>query len=56
VHVIIGRDGKVEKAEAISGPDLLRQPAVDAISQWRYRPYLPPKEVDTIVTVTFHLG
>jgi protein TonB len=59
LHVIIGKDGKIEKVEAISGPDLLRQASIDAISQWRYKPYLlngEPTRIDTTVTANFNLN
>jgi protein TonB len=38
---------------------MLRQPALDAVRTWRYRPYLldgEPVEVETTVSVTFTLG
>jgi protein TonB len=38
VLATIGIDGKVKAASAISGPPLLRKPAVDAVRQWTYKP------------------
>jgi protein TonB len=38
---------------------MLQQAAVDAVRQWRYRPYLlnnEPVEVETTVNVIFTLG
>jgi protein TonB len=38
---------------------LLNQAAIDAVKQWRYRPYIlngEPVEVDTTVTVNFTLS
>ena len=59
LHVLIGKDGRVESLTAISGPEVLRQAALDAVSQWTYKPYRlngDPVEVDTTVTVNFSLG
>ncbi len=56
---IIGTDGAVEDLRVISGPDLLRQAALDAVKTWRYRPYLlngQPVEVRTTVNIIFTLG
>jgi protein TonB len=42
----------------VSGPALLRQAALDAVKQWRYRPYMlngQPVEVETAVEVNFTL-
>jgi len=42
----------------VEGPALLRQAAVDAVKQWRYRPYSlngQPVEVETTVDVQFTL-
>lgn len=54
----IGPDGTVQDLQAISGPGVLRQPALDAVRQWTYRPYLlngNPVAVLTTVTINFHL-
>jgi hypothetical protein len=32
--------GNVTNAEALTGPQILRQPAIDAVKQWKYRPVL----------------
>jgi TonB family protein len=58
VEAIIGVDGRVRQATAISGPPLLRAAAVEAVQQWEYRPALldgKPVEVTTQVDVGFHL-
>ena len=36
----IDRDGTVTYARVVSGPPLLRDAALNAVQQWRYRPYL----------------
>lgn len=56
LHAVITARGAVEHAYAISGPDNLRQPAIDAVSSWRYRPYLlngAPVDVSTTIRVDF---
>jgi protein TonB len=58
LRAVIGKDGRVEKLEVVSGPKELTQAAVDAVQQWRYRPYYlagSPVEVDTQITVNFEL-
>ncbi len=59
LHAIIGKEGKIENLQAVSGPPLLIRAALDAVRQWRYRPYLlngDPVEVETQVTVNFILA
>jgi hypothetical protein len=38
--VTVGPKGKVEQAEALSGPEALRKVAVDAVTHWTYRPVI----------------
>ena len=42
VSVLITLDpqGSVANAEALSGPQVLRKPAVDAVNQWKFRPVM----------------
>lgn len=59
LHVVIDKSGRVAEATAVSGPEVLRQPWVDAVQAWLYKPYLlngEPVEVDTIVTVNINCG
>jgi protein TonB len=58
LRAIIGRDGAVKSLEAIDGHPVLARAALEAVSQWRYRPTLlngVPVEVDTYITVIFQL-
>jgi TonB family protein len=58
IHAIIARDGTVESVTAISGPDMLKGAALDAVRQWKYQPYIlggTPMVVDTTVTVNFNV-
>jgi protein TonB len=59
VHAIISKSGHIESAEVVSGPALLRQSALDAVEAARYQPYLlnhQPTEVETTITITFHMN
>lgn len=59
LQALIGKDGHIKELKAISGPDALKAAATDAVSQWRYRPYLlnsEPVEVMTTINVIFTLG
>ena len=59
LSVVVGTDGKVESLNALSGPDVLVQAAVEAVKQWVYKPTLlngQPVEVLTIVDVNFTLS
>jgi TonB family protein len=56
LHVVVGRDGTVQKVEAISGPAMLRKAAADAVRQWRYAKTLldgQPVETEQDVVVNF---
>ena len=55
----IDANGKVVGAEALSGPLLLRQPAIDSVKQWKYSPGLidgKPSPSQTTVKVEFRLN
>jgi len=54
LHVIIGADGRVMSAAAISGAEMVRSALIDAVKQWTYKPYQlngNPVAVDTTVTI-----
>jgi len=57
---IICKDGTIQNLHVVStASPLLNQAAIDAVKQWRYRPYIlngEPVEVDTTVTVNFTLS
>ncbi|MGA2569083.1 MAG: TonB family protein [Terracidiphilus sp.] len=59
LEATISRNGTIENLRVLSGPPMLQQAARDAVSQWRYRPYLlngQPVEVETTVSVEFTLN
>jgi len=56
LHAIIAKDGTIQSLTVMSGHPLLVTAAVEAVRQWRYRPYLlneEPVEVETLITVNF---
>lgn len=56
---VIGKDGSVEDLRVESGLPILAQAAIDAVRQWRYRPYLlngEPVEVDSRITINFTMS
>ena len=58
LQATISRTGAIENLRVVEGPAMLRQAAVDAVRQWRYRPYMlngHPVEVETTVDVQFRL-
>ena len=55
----IAKDGTVRDVRVESGLPLLAQAAIDAVKQWRYKPYLlngEPVEVDCHIIVNFTLS
>ena len=59
LHAIISKQGTIENLQVISGHPMLTQSAVEAVKQWKYRPYMlsgEPVEVDTTITVNFTLS
>jgi protein TonB len=58
LEATISKAGTIENLRVVSGPALLQHAALDAVSTWRYRPYLlnsQPVEVETTVNVIFSL-
>jgi protein TonB len=58
LQATISKSGSIENLRVVSGPALLQQAAVEAVRQWRYRPYLlngEPVKVETTVNVEFTL-
>ncbi len=40
LRAVISKQGRIENLQAVSGPPMLIKAAMDAVQQWRYRPYL----------------
>jgi len=55
---LIDKGGNVQHLQIVSGHPLLAPAAIEAVKQWRYKPFIlngQPLEVETTVTVNFHL-
>lgn len=53
---VIDDQGKITKLSVVSGPEKLRDAALDAVKQWTYKPYLlngRPVFVQTVITTMF---
>lgn len=58
LQATISRTGVIENLHVVSGSPMLQQAALEAVSQWRYRPYMlngRPIEVETTVNVVFRV-
>jgi TonB family protein len=56
LQIVIDRGGKVSQAKPLSGDPVLAGASLDAVRQWRFRPYFldsVPVEVETTATVEF---
>ncbi len=54
----ISKTGVITAVKVVSGEQLLTKAAVDAVKQWKYKPYLlngEPVEIQTQVTINFKL-
>jgi len=60
LHATISKTGAVENLTvATSSNPMFNNYAVDAVKQWKYKPYMlnaEPTEVDTTITVNFTLN
>ena len=59
LKALIAKDGTITNLELISGHPMLAPAAIDAVKQWRYRPYLlngEPVEMETQIQVNFTLS
>jgi len=59
LQAIIDKDGNIKDLQLISGHPMLVPSAIEAVKQWRYKPYQlngSPVEVETTVTVIFRLS
>ena len=59
LQAVIGKDGSVQKLNIVSGPSMLTKSAMEAVKQWRYKPFAlngEPVEADTQINVNFKLG
>ena len=59
LQAVIGKDGTIQNLRVVSGHPMLTPAAIDAVKQWRYKPYFlngEPVEVETQITVNFTLA
>ncbi len=59
LQAVISKAGSIENLKVLAGHPMLVQAAIEAVSQWRYRPYIlnnEPVEVETLITVNFSLA
>jgi periplasmic protein TonB len=59
LRAIISKTGTIENLVVVRGHPMLSAAAIEAVRQWRYRPYLlngEPIEVETEITVNFLLS
>jgi protein TonB len=55
----ISKDGSIQNLQLVSGHPMLAPAAIEAVKQWKYKPYLlngEPVEVETQVQVNFTLA
>jgi protein TonB len=55
----ISKDGTIQNLRLVSGHPMLAPAAIEAVKQWRYKPYYlngEPVEVETQITVIFSLS
>jgi protein TonB len=58
LRIMFDKEGTVRDAALVSGPAELAAAAIEAVKQWKYKPYLlngEPVIVETRVTVSFQL-
>jgi protein TonB len=58
LQAVINKQGIIENLKVLAGHPMLVPAAIEAVRQWRYRPYIlnnEPVEVETQITVNFSL-
>lgn len=56
VKIVISTEGRVTEAKVLSGHPMLMSATLEAVTQWKFRPYIVdnvPVEVETTATVEF---
>lgn len=59
LNAVIDKNGSVKELKAVSGPHALRESSLEAVRQWKYKPFLlngNPVEVKTTINVVYSLG
>jgi protein TonB len=58
LQATISKTGTIEGLHGVSGHPILIQAAMEAVRQWKYKPYIlngDPVEVETTIKVQFHM-
>ncbi|HEV8184138.1 MAG TPA: energy transducer TonB [Candidatus Angelobacter sp.] len=58
LHATIDTNGKISSIRPVQGDPILVKASIDAVKQWRYRPYVfngKPVEVETTILIKFHM-
>jgi protein TonB len=58
LRAVIATDGTIQSLQVVKGDALFLQSAIDAVTQWRYRPTVlngQPVEIETYITVIYTL-
>lgn len=56
---VISKEGTIHNLQLVSGHPMLIPAALEAVQQWRYRPFLlngEPVEVESTIIVTFRIA
>jgi protein TonB len=59
LQAVISKQGVIENLKVLAGHPMLVPAAIEAVRQWRYRPYFlnnEPVEVETQIIVNFSLA
>jgi protein TonB len=59
LSALIGKDGSIQNLKVVSGHPMLTNAALEAVKEWKYKPYIlngEPVEVDTTINVNFSLS
>ena len=59
LQALIGKDGSIQNLHVVSGHPMLTTAALEAVKEWRYKPYYlngEPVEVETTINVNFTLS
>jgi protein TonB len=59
LSALIGKDGSIQNLHVVSGHPMLTNSALEAVKEWKYRPYIlngEPVEVETTINVNFSLS
>ena len=59
LRAVISKTGEIQQLQVVSGPPELMASALDAVRQWKFKPYLlngEPTEVETTITVNYHMS